>query len=639
MVPPYFEQIFRALVSFCRGAIFKEECTFSNEFSIDCQEKSVPSCLKILSSMILYGSNLSQDVTFSQECLSLGQLFVYNAKKLKRNASIPKRHSSNREPPLPVGLNIHSQTRNKKLIDQLSQLGFSVKYDRVLELEKETDLAMCKQFEAENVVCPSNLKKNIFTVGALDNIDHNLSSTSASSSFHGTGISVTHFPRCLNPGVVRHKCNSTRANERTVAKLPDKYSVVPAVTKLPSSVLVPVTICPTSQRSSSETQVDTEKADNPAMVKHGLDLLKTLTDFLNPGQTPVLACDCPIFAIGKRMQWKFPELYDEDKFIIMFGGLHLEKALWNVSRDLLQCSGWSEALVEAEIATSGTADSFLKVPHITRTRHAHQVTALALETLQHTAYVDQKTSVNFESWRLGMIESSPTFQFWDIILHTELSILAFIRAHRENKFALYVDCLDSLIYLFFALDHFNYSRWVSVHVRDMNALRTLESDFQNHWVVQKTQKRFLKIPIDQVHEQKNCKIKGKRGVIGITENQAALQKWLVIDLSSQHFKDIERLTVILYDKTSTLEFVNECRKQFFAQRGNLESIPPTQDALLLYVQRTAYQTGIWATCRTETPDVPTPDKWGWKILDGYNYQPIWMTIPEAAKVCTELIKC
>ncbi|KAG1650849.1 Kelch domain-containing protein 4 [Nymphon striatum] len=226
------------------------------------------------------------------------------------------------------------------------------------------------------------------------------------------------------------------------------------------------------------------------------------------------------------MQWKFPELYDEDKFIILFGGLHLEKALWNVLRDLLQCSGWSEALVEAEIATSGTADSFRKVSHITRTRHAHQVTALALETLQHTAYVDQKTSVNFESWRLGMIESSQTFQFWDIILHTELSILAFIRAHRENKFALYVDCLDSLIYLFFALDHFNYSRWVSVHVRDMNALRILESDFQNHWVVQKTQKRFSKIPIDQVHEQENCKIKGKGGVIGITENQSALQRWL-----------------------------------------------------------------------------------------------------------------
>ncbi|KAG1650807.1 hypothetical protein GQR58_027719 [Nymphon striatum] len=43
---------------------------------------------------------LAKAALIAIECLSLGQLFVYNAKKLKRNASIPKRHSSTREPPL-----------------------------------------------------------------------------------------------------------------------------------------------------------------------------------------------------------------------------------------------------------------------------------------------------------------------------------------------------------------------------------------------------------------------------------------------------------------------------------------------------------------------------------------------------------
>ncbi|KAG1663262.1 hypothetical protein GQR58_020491 [Nymphon striatum] len=307
----------------------------------------------------------------------------------------------------------------------------------------------------------------------------------------------------------------------TVAKLPDKYSVVVAVTKLPSSVLVPVTICPTSQRRSSETQVDT--VDKPVTSLPG---------------------------VADEMQWvsKVKELLDKDNLVkgetVSWAAYHaaradriddnppvitamlplFKKALWNVLRDLLQCSGWSEALVKTEIATSGTADSFLKVSHITRTRHAHQVTALALETLQHTAYVEQKTSVNLNPGDRNDRKQSNISVLGYNTAYTELSILAFIRAHRENKFALYVDCLDSLIYLFFALDHFNYSRWVSVHVRDMNALRTLESDFQNHWVVQKTQKRFSKIPIDQVHEQENCKIKGKGGVIGITENQAALQR-------------------------------------------------------------------------------------------------------------------
>jgi hypothetical protein len=71
-----------------------------------------------------------------------------------------------------------------------------------------------------------------------------------------------------------------------------------------------------------------EKADSPAIVKHGMDILKKITKHLNPGQTPVLACDCPIFAFYKKIQWNFPQSHREDKFVVMFGGLYLEKGLW-----------------------------------------------------------------------------------------------------------------------------------------------------------------------------------------------------------------------------------------------------------------------------------------------------------------------
>ena len=35
----------------------------------------------------------------------------------------------------------------------------------------------------------------------------------------------------------------------------------------------------------------------------------------------------------------------------------------------LACSGWTTALTDAGIATSGTADSFLKSLHLTKMRH------------------------------------------------------------------------------------------------------------------------------------------------------------------------------------------------------------------------------------------------------------------------------
>ena len=57
-------------------------------------------------------------------------------------------------------------------------------------------------YEHDNVVCPTNLRNGLFTTGNLDNIDHNLSSTSAQSSFHGTAISLTQHVSLDNSGIV-----------------------------------------------------------------------------------------------------------------------------------------------------------------------------------------------------------------------------------------------------------------------------------------------------------------------------------------------------------------------------------------------------------------------------------------------------
>ena len=94
----------------------------------------------------------------------------------------------------------------------------------------------------------------------------------------------------------------------------------------------------------------------------------------------------PLFAKAKYIQWTWPSTHGEDKLVIMFGGLHLEMSMWNVLGDYLTDSGWTVALSEAGIASSGIAESFLKVSHLTRTRHAHQITIAALYKLQKEAY-------------------------------------------------------------------------------------------------------------------------------------------------------------------------------------------------------------------------------------------------------------
>ena len=108
--------------------------------------------------------------------------------------------------------------------------------------------------------------------------------------------------------------------------------------------------------------------------------------FSTEGQVPVLTCDQPLYTIAKQIQWSWPDIYGEDQFVVMFGGLHIEMASLKVLGDILKGSGWTEALVQAGVASSGKADSFLKASHVTRTRRAHQITASSLYLLQQNAY-------------------------------------------------------------------------------------------------------------------------------------------------------------------------------------------------------------------------------------------------------------
>ena len=86
------------------------------------------------------------------------------------------------------GVIIHTNTRKRKLVDTLFNLGLCITYDRVLNISTELGNKVCYHYEQQKVVCPLQLKGGLFKTAAVDNIDHNPSSTSAHDSFNGTGI-------------------------------------------------------------------------------------------------------------------------------------------------------------------------------------------------------------------------------------------------------------------------------------------------------------------------------------------------------------------------------------------------------------------------------------------------------------------
>ena len=54
------------------------------------------------------------------------------------------------------------------------------------------------------------------------------------------------------------------------------------------------------------------------------------------------------------------------------------------------------------------------------------------------------------------------------------------------------------------------------------------TEFSNgHFTVQKTKRMFSSIPLDQAHVQNNAYVNGDGGAIGLTDNAAALRRWMV----------------------------------------------------------------------------------------------------------------
>ena len=106
-------------------------------------------------------------------------------------------------------------------------------------------------------------------------------------------------------------------------------------------------------------------------------------------------------------------------------------------------------------------------------------------------------------------------------------------------------------------------------------------------------------------------------------------------------QDTGALVVLLYDRTSTEEKINEAPKQLFSQKGRpMDGLPPTQAALVEHVKRAAYQAGhVWAQMFVAVPKLPSPSEWGWlQTIEG-GWEVKWTTLPEAFQACREFLRC
>lgn len=157
--------------------------------------------------------------------------------------------------------------------------------------------------------------------------------------------------------------------------------------------------------------------------------------------------------------------------------------------------------------------------HVTKTRHAHQVTAASIHTLLHRAYAEYKHEVaaetnvlSLEQWCEVRAQESVQFYYWLKTVSLEIVMLLYVRSIREGNFQLYLESLTEIVPWMFILDRTHYSRWLPVHIRDMMLLSekhpAILAEFQaGKFAVHKTRNKFSAMAIDQCHEQNNATVK------------------------------------------------------------------------------------------------------------------------------------
>ena len=115
-----------------------------------------------------------------------------------------------------------------------------------------------------------------------------------------------------------------------------------------------------------------------------------------------------------------------------------------------------------------------------------------------------------------MSSQIPQFKYWHTTFQLEMILLRFVRSIRCGEFGLYVNSLSEIAPWCFTLDHSNYARWLSVHIRDMLNLENKHPELyknftEGYFVIKKTNNPFAMIGLDQNHEQENHTLKENGG--------------------------------------------------------------------------------------------------------------------------------
>ena len=569
----------RKLVTPIRHDMSIRKNHFSGSIEDGDQEKSTSILLLTLISMLVDGhADIENDC--SQATLSIAQCITFNMRKSKKGRSTCtsfRRHAKARETPsvMYTSLKIYATVGSSTLIDHLFNLGICLSYSRVLDIMKNIHNYLQETFKRHGVFLPSNVKKGFFTVLVKDNIDFNASANIIKSHYHGTSLSLLQIPFEGSTGksIEVSPYLEVSFSSKKISPLPSKYTSVQDVAESNADLYYPA--CPTmkdlndfpnldkakkeeidwleamysanmaqgwaqhhslkKRNTSSHVGINSimpmlsDKVSTLKMQCHCMDMNIQIVNGLNPGQTPVDACDCPVYALTKEAQIRFPLKYKN--YLSFLGQLHVEHCLLIIHGKLITGSGLPERLKSLSLSTIGTGD-VVDASHIKRARYCLQVCLCALYKKLKDATIASGSSLSPLEWLTERSAQSQMCFYFRMVIQLQMEILIFVRSTREGNFKLNVEVMRSLLSWCFAFDRYYYARWLAVHVFDLLCLKSQNPNLfkilnDRGFCFSKTRNTFSSMPFDQIHEQNNKSIKGNGGATNYfnKQDESSLLRW------------------------------------------------------------------------------------------------------------------
>ena len=298
------------------------------------------------------------------------------------------------------------------------------------------------------------------------------------------------------------------------------------------------------------------------------------------GQThTVITADQPLYAKGMELVWANNEKFGN--VIFRLGGLHVCFNFLKAIGQYVESAGLDDLWIESGLYPANVTENMLTGKAYYRAVRAHTLTYEALWRLRWVIFrawiankgieypelehVDVQSVIISEAFsnkvygysnamktevdKLNdavkdsklimqlkefdeMCKENSNYDFWITYMGMVKVLLDFIRAEREGNWPLHLEAFTAMLPWLTAYDHLNYARWGPIYLTEMLALESkapsVYHEFVNgNFVVKRSDNHFSQLPTDQATEWMNKICKMNNGIIGITRNDQARDKFCI----------------------------------------------------------------------------------------------------------------